>query len=76
MCAVSRFGRVSLGNNNTGFWRDYLIKHVPSIGALLPRLGARGILTTMIDPANLARRSLALWEGYLTALLATAPESG
>jgi hypothetical protein len=63
---------VSLGSNNTGFWLDCLLKHAPSARESVLDLAARGILIAMSDAADLARRFLAAWEDYLTALLTSA----
>jgi hypothetical protein len=63
---------VSLGSNNTGFWPDCLIKHAPSTGESILPLAAPGILIAMTDASDLARRFLAVWEDYLTALLSGA----
>src|SRR5260370_20259122 len=53
---------------NTAFRAARLIKR-PVVDAGLPLRSARPILATMSEADELARRFLALWSDYLTALL-------
>src|SRR5947209_1089406 len=55
--------------NNTAFRAARLIKQAPSGKAGLPPRSARPILAMMSEADELARRFLALWSDYLTALL-------
>ena len=55
--------------NNTAFRAARLIKEAASGEAGLPPRSARPILATMSEADELARRFLALWSDYLTALL-------
>src|SRR5947209_16238373 len=55
--------------NNTAFRAARLIKEALSGEAGLPPRSARPILATMSEADELARRFLALWSDYLTALL-------
>jgi hypothetical protein len=55
--------------NNTAFRAARFIKQSPSGDAGLPPRSTRSILATMSEADELARRFLALWSDYLTALL-------
>jgi len=55
--------------NNTAFRAARLIKQPRCGDAGLPLRSARPILATMSEADELARRFLALWSDYLTALL-------
>jgi hypothetical protein len=55
--------------NNTAFRAARLIKRPPVVDARLRLRSARPILATMSEADELARRFLALWSDYLTALL-------
>src|SRR5437868_15089044 len=55
--------------NNTAFRATRLIKQPPAGHAGLRLRRARSILRTMSEADELARRFLALWSDYLTALL-------
>jgi hypothetical protein len=55
--------------NNTAFRAARLIKQPLACETVLPLRSARPILATMSEADELARRFLALWSDYLTALL-------
>src|SRR5215470_17178511 len=74
MCRLSRLGRVS-PCNNTVFSADRLIKDAPGGRDPLPCPQLRRIFGAMTDATHLARRFLALWEDYLTALFADPSQS-